>query len=164
MQVRRLERRDIPEACVLLNRIIALGGTTAHEMPFDDAGLAAYLMGPETLCCHVVLDDAGRVAGFQHLEPHAGLPEGCGDIATFTRRDDPVKGAGRALMAATVARARALGLREINATIRADNGPGLGYYRGMGFVERSATRGVPLADGRPVDRLHHRLALGETSG
>ncbi|MFD2855791.1 GNAT family N-acetyltransferase [Seohaeicola zhoushanensis] len=140
-EVRAMTPEDIPAACVLLNQIISLGGTTALEQLFDEVGLEDYLLGPSTILCHVVLDGAGAVAGFQHLGRRDDLPEGWADIASFTRRDDPLRGAGRALFAETLARAKELGIVAINATIRADNVPGLGFYRRMGFVQYDVSRG-----------------------
>ena len=47
----------------------------------------------------------------------------------------------------------------IDATIRADNRGGLAYYERMGFREQTRLLGVPLRDGRPVDRVRKRLDL-----
>lgn len=160
LPVRPMRAGDVPVACALLNQIIALGGTTAIETPLTEAMFAeAFLNGPNVICCHVVLDGQGVVAGFQGLARYDTLPPECGDIATFTRRTDPVKGAGRALFAATRDVARVVGLHQINATIRADNVPGLGYYAAIGFHDHAVTPAVPLTDGTPVDRLSRRYRL-----
>jgi len=155
-----MTQADVPAACAILNAIIAQGGTTAYEAPFDEAGFAAKHLGGDCLSCLVVEDGAGDVAGFQWLGTHKNLPASCGNIATFTRRDPPLKGAGRALMEETRKAALAAGLSQINATIRADNVPGIGFYTAMGFADHSVTPGVALADGTPVDRVHKRLDLG----
>ena len=63
------------------------------------------------------------------------------------------------MMAATLIASRAEGLSAIDAKIRADNVPGLGYYSAMGFQDRSLVRDVPLKDGTPVDRVIKRLTL-----
>ncbi|MBN8194872.1 GNAT family N-acetyltransferase, partial [Bacillus sp. NTK074B] len=81
-------------------------------------------------CCHVVTRD-GEPVGFQWLYRNTDLPQGWGDIGSFTRQVPRVPGAGRALFAATMARAQALRLETMNATIRADNVPGLAYYTKM---------------------------------
>ena len=150
---------DVPAATAILNEIIDRGGTTAHQVPLDVSEFTASHLGATMICCHVVLDDAGAVAGFQWLGVNPDLPADCGDIASFTRRTGPLRGAGRALFAATCAAARATGLARINATIRADNLPGLGYYTAMGFLDHSVTPAVPLRDGRPVDRVSKRFDL-----
>lgn len=160
--VRPMEIEDVPAACAILNEIIRIGGTTAHETAFSEEIFAqAYLLGADRICCHVVLDQAGAVAGFQWLGIHPGLPETCGDIATFTRRNPVLRGAGTSLFAATCAAARERGLTAINATIRADNVPGLGYYARMGFQEHDRRSSVPLKDGTPMDRVSKRFDLTE---
>lgn len=157
--VRAMQSCDVPAACVILNEIIAVGGTTAHQRPFDETGFARAHLGADHIVCHVVLDPQDVVAGFQWLGRNADLPRDCADIATFTRREPPLKGAGRALMAATHIAARAAGFAQINATIRADNVPGLGYYSAMGFRDHGLSPAVALDDGSRVDRIHKRLQL-----
>ncbi len=162
--VRPMMPEDVADACRILNDIIAAGGTTAHEIPFSEALFTqSYLTGADMICCHVALDDQGAVAGFQWLGTHDALPEDCADIATFTRRDPPLRGAGRTLFQETSKTAAALGLKAINATIRADNSPGLSYYGKMGFVDYSVDYGRPLRDGTPVNRISKRFHLGKGS-
>ncbi|KIC42816.1 hypothetical protein RA27_05615 [Ruegeria sp. ANG-R] len=158
--VRPMMKEDVADACAILNQIIEIGGTTAFETPFSDAlFVTSYLEGSDKVCCHVALDNKGQVAGFQWLGTRQGLPDSCADIATFTRRQPALKGAGRALFWETEKVARALGFTSINATIRADNTMGLSYYDKMGFRDFSVDYGVPLRDGTPVDRISKRLDL-----
>ena len=82
-----------------------------------------------------------------------------GDIATFDRIGSPVRGVSTTLFDATKAVAKEAGLTAINATIRADNVPGLGYYSKMGFVDYSVAKVVPLSDGTPVDRISKKYLL-----
>ncbi|WP_146345540.1 GNAT family N-acetyltransferase [Falsiphaeobacter marinintestinus] len=158
--VRAMEQGDVAEACALLNEIIAIGGTTAFQSAFDDSGFAtAFLTDNRVICCHVALDDAGHVAAFQWLGVNPNLPVDCADIASFARQTDPVKGAGRAMFAVTTKAALSEGYTQINATIRADNAPGLGYYTAMGFRDHDIARAKPLADGTRVDRVSKRFDL-----
>ncbi|WP_095589239.1 GNAT family N-acetyltransferase [Actibacterium ureilyticum] len=157
--VRPMTGEDVPAARAIMNDIIAAGGTTAYELPFDDAGFAAEHLGDTMVACHVVVDDAGQVAGFQWLGRHPGMAAEGAVISSFTRRDPPARGAGRALFQATEAAARAAGVAWIQARIRADNAPGLGYYSAMGFRDHDVTPGVPLRDGTPVDRVCKMFTL-----
>jgi L-amino acid N-acyltransferase YncA len=159
--VRPARSDDAPGLADLLNRIIGQGGTTALEDPFTPEALdQAYLTGPDVICCFVAVDPAsGQPQGFQTLGRYAGLPEGYGDIGTFTRVDGTQRGVGSALFAATSARAGRLGLTGINATIRADNAGGLRFYGRLGFRDHSVRRDAPLKDGTPVDRISKRYAL-----
>ena len=154
---------DATEMAALLNEIIAAGGTTAYEDPFDAAAMDAdYISSPDLVSCTVAESD-GRIVGFQGLFwPHDHgdpFPEGWAIIATFARRGMTGGGIGRALFAATLAAARAQGVRTLDATIRADNAGGLAYYARMGFTDYGRLVGVPLNDGTPVDRLRKRLDL-----
>jgi L-amino acid N-acyltransferase YncA len=157
--VRDARADDAPGLCDLLNAIVRAGGTTARmaEMTvpeFEDW----YISGAHVPCCQVAI--AGEVRlGFQGLSTFYPFPPGWADIGTFTRRDDPVRGVGTALFAATRARAAMLGFTVINATIRADNVPGLAYYAKLGFRDYKVDTGVPLADGRLVDRVSRRFDL-----
>jgi L-amino acid N-acyltransferase YncA len=163
LAVRPFDPDDAPALTDILNAIIAVGGTTAYQTPFTPQALAAaHLDGATVLCCHTALSN-GVPVGFQCLNRVPYLPGGWGDIATFTRRHAPVPGAGRALFAATLDRARALGLVALNATIRADNAPSLRYYAALGFVEYGLSPAVPLDDGTPVDRIRRRFDLAQAA-
>ena len=161
-----MQTGDLEEARALLNEIIAIGGTTAWETPLDAAAFGAVYSSanPDLVAIHVALDAEGAVAGFQWLARKATLPPDCADIATFARQNPVTKGVGTALFAATKAAARAAGFARINAQIRADNRPGLGYYAKMGFVDHDIVPAVPLRDGTPVDRIVKRFALAASEG
>ena len=161
LTVRPVTSADAPELAELLNAIIARGGTTALEQPFTPERLdEKYLTGPKVLSCVVAVDsETGRLEGFQTLitEPH--LPDGWGDIGTFTRVDGIQRGVGSALFAATRDRAKLRGLEAINAEIRADNSGGLTFYGKMGFEDYRVEHARPLADGTPMDRKFKRYGL-----
>lgn len=162
LDVRPVCRADADELADLLNAIIARGGTTALEDPFTGATLsAAYLLGPEVICCFVAVDpETGRLEGFQTLGRYPGLPDDIGDIGTFSRVGGTQRGVGSALFTATKAEAKAKGLSTINATIRDDNTGGLTFYGRMGFVDHDVIDGAPLKDGRKIGRVRKRYPLG----
>lgn len=151
--------QDAPAMADLLNRIIAIGGTTAHETPFTPQQiLHHYIEGAEPICCHLA-EDAQGLIGFQSVGHHPGLPAAWGDIGTFVSPDRQRSGAGAALFLATLAAARAAGLRVLNATIRADNVPGLGYYARRGFVDYAQDPDFRLKSGVRVGRVSRRFDL-----
>ena len=162
IEVRPAAQRDAPALCVILNEIIHQGGTTALQQPLSVATFDDYFIsGPDVIAC-AVAQDAGTdmLLGFQALSRDAELPAGWADIATFARLMPKVPGIGTALFAATLASARELKLLAINATIRADNASGLGYYTKLGFEDYAVAQGIRLLDGTPVDRLSKRYLLG----
>ncbi len=159
MIVRNAAPGDAGAMAALLNAIIVLGGTTAHQHPKTEAQVRAdYIDGPEALTC-VVAEEDGRVIGFQAVGVWPGLPEGWGDIGTFVAPGVQAKGTGAALFAATCAAVREKGLATLNATIRADNVPGLAYYGRIGFVDYAHDPDWALEDGRKVGRVSRRFDL-----
>ncbi|MEJ0066958.1 MAG: hypothetical protein WDM85_17375 [Caulobacteraceae bacterium] len=134
----------------LLNAIIARGGTTALEDPYTAEHFAdAYIDGPDVHCCFVAVDPAsGRLEGYQSLGRSRDLPASVGDVGTFARLGGARRGVGSDLFAATRARAAALGLAAINATIRADN------VGGPGLLRQAGLRGPFDHPGRPSEGRH----------
>jgi L-amino acid N-acyltransferase YncA len=161
IQIRPVQGIDAGELAVLLNEIIARGGTTALEEPLTaDTLAAAMLTGPDVVCCFVAVERAtGRLQGFQTLLRSDGLADDIGDVGTFARVGLTQRGVGTALFAATRTEAANKGLREINATIRADNTGGLAFYGRMGFVDHAVEHAVPLKNGARVDRISKRYSL-----
>lgn len=159
MIVRPATAQDATAMSDLQNRIIRIGGTTAHEVEHDAAYVEAhYISGPGVICCHLA-EDASGLIGFQSMGRHDALPEGWGDIGSYVNPDRQRTGAGAALFAATLVVARAAGVRVINATIRGDNAPGLGYYSRRGFVDYAHELEYRLKDGRRVGRISKRFEV-----
>ncbi|NKB52925.1 MAG: GNAT family N-acetyltransferase [Rhizobiaceae bacterium] len=158
--VRAVRLEDAAFLSALLNQIIERGGTTAHQKKLSQDEFARmYLENPRTVSCFVACLKDGTRLGFQHLDTNPKLPDDWLDIATFAKIDSPVRGIGTALFDATISAARQANMVAINATIRADNAPGLGYYSKMGFVDYAIIEAVPLADGTPVDRISKKYLL-----
>ena len=154
ISVRRAKPDDAAEMCDLLNEIIKQGGTTAHEDLFSEAQFIRHFITDEkVISCFVALDASNKIAGFQNMTHHQNLPEKWADIATFARQTAKVKGVGTALFEQSKSFARQNGFIAINATIRADNKGGLAFYNKMGFETYAETKGKPLKDGTPIDRI-----------
>jgi L-amino acid N-acyltransferase YncA len=147
-------RDHLSQMIDILNDIIEVGHFTAHRRRFDAQRMLDHYLEPAGLISCVVAIDSERVLGFQSLEwDHKDTDKTVGSIATFARLSNHRAGAAHALFAETCARARAAGVKKIDATIRADNVKGLGFYRSMGFKDVSIYRGVPMSDGVKVDRI-----------
>ncbi len=155
MIIRRAIPADAPAMADLLNEIIAIGGTTAHETAKSaEAVRCDYVDGPDVLSA-VVAEDGGRVIGWQSV----GLWQGEAHIGTFVQPGLQAKGAGAAMFALTCDIVRATGQRAIIASIRADNLPGLAYYARIGFVDFAHEPEFALKDGTVVGRVSRRFDL-----
>jgi L-amino acid N-acyltransferase YncA len=154
--------KDATAMAALLNEIIAIGGTTAYEEPFSSESMDHHYVSARNLIACTVAEQDGELLGFQGLfwpTEEDPLPSGWAFIATFARVGRTGGGVGRVLFAETVKAARGAGVRNIDATIRADNTSGLAFYGRMGFTDYGCVAGVPLKDGTLVDRIRKRFDL-----
>lgn len=149
MIVRKSLPEDATAMAALLNRIIAIGGTTAHQVAKSAETVRTdYIDGPDCITS-VVAERDGQIIGWQAI----GWWQGDAHIGTFVDPDVQAKGTGAALFAETLAVAKAAGLHEIHASIRADNVPGLAYYARIGFRDVAFDPEFALIDGTKVGRL-----------
>ena len=153
-KIRPATSADAPALAKILNDIIAAGGTTALETAVTASELDEhYISAPNCFICFIAEVFKGEAHGFQALVRSQRLPVGWADIGTFTRRNPFIPGVGTALFEHTKKAAVGLGIRAINATIRADNADGLRLYDKMGFRNYQLAPAVPLLDGTAVDRI-----------
>lgn len=146
---------DAEAMTAILNRIIAIGGTTAHETSKTDQQVRIdYVDGPEVLSS-VVAEVEGTIIGWQSVSRWQGEPH----IGSFVDPRVQARGAGAAMFDLTCQRLRGQGVSRIIASIRADNLPGLAYYARLGFVDVGQEPGFALSDGRVVGRVHRRFDL-----
>jgi L-amino acid N-acyltransferase YncA len=137
----------------ILNQIIAIGGTTAHETPKSaQQVLADYVTGPDVLSSVVTLVE-DRLIGWQSV----GRWQDEAHIGTFVAPDVQAKGAGAAMFALTCDTVQKAGVPYLVASIRADNEPGLRYYARMGFTDFASEPHFALSTGQIVGRIHRRL-------
>ena len=160
MIVRISSAADSAGMTMVLNAVIAEGGTTAHETPMTEAEVRDhYIDGPDVLSSVVALDGdiiiGWQSVGWWHDDPHIG---------TFVQPGLQAKGTGGSLFAATLGVLRAGDLDRIIAWIRADNAPGLAYYARIGFRDIGTDPQFALSDGRKVGRVHRRFDLEQTGG
>ena len=154
-EVRDMTRSDVPECTAILNHIIGLGGSTAHEDLFDEAGFAEYYCDDPKVANVVIY--GGRVVGFQAVFK---IEKGVFSIGSFTDQQAPVRGSGAAMFAKTQSDCRRLGGISIIAKITSDNVAGLAYYSKMGFQPDAVwPADFKRTDGTVVDRIVKRFNL-----
>ncbi|WP_429097676.1 N-acetyltransferase family protein [Aminobacter sp. BE322] len=141
LHVRAALPQDASAMARILNKIIEIGGTTAHREHFDENRIIDYFISPKLgISCFVALERS-QLLGFQSLEwsdpdwPGDRLPAGWGIVATYVDPHVHKKGAGRALFANTVEAAKKAGVSFIDATIRRENTVGQAFYEGIGFTD-----------------------------
>ncbi len=153
--VRQSRPEDAAAMTAILNRIIEIGGTTAHEVPRTETEVRRdYIDGPGVQTS-VVAEVGGQVVGWQSV----AIWHGESHIGSFVQPGLQAGGVGAALFALTCKLARIAGLTRIEAAIRADNVPGLAYYARIGFADIAQEPGFALQDGRVVGRVHRRFIL-----
>jgi L-amino acid N-acyltransferase YncA len=155
MLIRPATPADAPAMTAILNAIIAIGGTTAHEEPKSEATmLHDYISSPDVLAASIAEVD-GTLIGWQSTGWYHGNPE----IGTFVQPGTQARGIGAQLFALTCATLRSAQITHIIATIRADNVPGLAYYARMGFRDIAHDPDYALSTGQKVGRIICRIDL-----
>lgn len=146
---------DAHAMCDVINPLIVEGTTTAHRTLFDAKRAVAHYIEPEDYISCQVAVSANRLVGFQSLQwrDRDGLPDRTAEIASFVAHDQHGRGIGHLLFAATLEAARKAKVVVIDATIRADNVPGLAFYSKLGFIDHTLHKQRPLSDGTLVDRV-----------
>lgn len=155
MIIRDARPEDATAMAEVLNAVIALGGTTAHEVPVSEAQVLDHYISGSDVLSSVVAEVEGRVIGWQSV----GIWQGEPHVGTFVQPGLQAKGAGAKMFALTVARLRARGVDRIIAWIRADNVPGLAYYARLGFRNIGGDPEFALSDGTRVGRVYRRFDL-----
>lgn len=150
INIRPAQPADASAITILLNKIIAQGGTTAYEEPFDEAKTLSIIQSPSLICSFVatVSTEEKELVGFQFLEwsdpnwpGEDRFPADWGIIATFVDVGQQGKGIGRGLFDTTAAMARSChGCNVIDATIRNYNTGGQAFYSKMGFVDYKSNK------------------------
>lgn len=164
MLVRLADPKDAQGMVDVINPLIKRGDTTAHQTPFTVERITNHYIQPENLLsCHVA-SEGETILGFQALmwanDPvNDPMPDGWAYIASFVSDNSAGKGIGHQLFEATKQLAKTAGAVAIDATIRADNIPGLGYYSKIGFVDYDRLIAVELSDGRRIDRIRKKFVL-----
>lgn len=164
--IRQATKINAASMCDMLNPIIKTGGSTAHINLFTPERMQEhYIAPPRGISCFFAESD-GQILGFQALEwadpkwdKIDPIPEDWAIIASFVSNKSRGLGVGRALFSKTLKRARLEKMAAIDATIRADNVSGLGFYSALGFVDYERVSNVALSDGTQVDRIRKKFML-----
>ena len=154
--VRDATAADAEAIVQILNPIIAARLYTALDTPFTVDQERVFLERFPARGVWKVAVAAGRVVGFQVLEPFATYTHAFDHVATLGTFVDLAlrrQGIARGLFPATFAAARAKGYEKIFTFVRADNPAALSAYVAHGFRAIGTARRHAKIDGRYVDEI-----------
>jgi L-amino acid N-acyltransferase YncA len=158
--VRRDDIGDAAGIAEVLNSVIAEGRYTAITGHWTPEAEMAFLqsLGPRSEA--FVAEVAGRVVGFQVIEPFAAYTSAMDHVAilgTYVCTDFRGRGIGHRLAQATFAFAREQGYEKAVIYVLAHNEGGLAYYRRLGFVEKGVLARQTRIDGAYHDEVFMEL-------
>ena len=157
VEVRPLRRDDWPAVAAIFAEGIATGYATFETVvPSWTEWDAAHLREHR-----LVAEHDGDVVGWCALVPYSrrAVYRGVGEESVYVAERARGRGAGRALLAAVVASARAGGLWTLQAGIFPENEASLALHRALGFREVGRRERIGRLDGawRDVILLELRL-------
>ncbi len=157
VEVRPLVASDWAAAAAIFAEGIATGNATFEtDVPAWEDWDARHLHGHR-----FVAELAGVVAGWIAVVPYSSreVYHGVGEESVYVAERVRGQGAGRALMEAVIASARAGGLWTLQAGILPENEPSLALHRALGFREVGIRERIGQLDGvwRDVVLLELRL-------
>lgn len=154
MRIRDATDADCDRIAAIWNPVIrdtAFTFTTEEKTP---EGLRA-MLAAKRASGHpfLVVETAGEVTGFATYGQFRAGPGYAGTMehTVICAEAARGRGAGRALMAALEARARACGVRILVAGVSADNPAGIAFHARIGFAEVARLPGVGWKWGRARD-------------
>jgi L-amino acid N-acyltransferase YncA len=161
--IRPARRDDITEAAGIaevLNSVIAEWRLTALTGHFTPEAELAFLKGLGPRSELFVALVAGRVVGFQVIEPFAAYTSTMDHVSilgTYVLAGFRGKGIGRRLAETTLDFAQAEGYEKAVIYVLADNEGALAFYGSMGFEERGVLRRQTKIDGVYHDEVFMEL-------
>jgi dephospho-CoA kinase len=161
--VRRDDIRDAAGVADVLNTVIAEGHYTALTGHWTPEAEQAFLQSLRPRSEVLVADVAGRIVGFQVIEPFVTYTLTMNHVAhfgTYVHPDYRGRGIGRRLAEATLEFARKHGYEKAVIYVLADNLGGLAYYRSLGFEEKGVLTRQTKIDGVYHDEVFMELHFG----
>jgi putative acetyltransferase len=137
VRARPARLKDAGAFAHVIEVVAAEGGSILTEPPFEAAAFEARVLdtieagGPDAL--FVVEDEDGAVVGNLGLHPYPGN-EGLAALGMSVLPHARGRGAGRALMDAAIAHARAQGWHKLTLEVFPDNVPAVCLYLSTGFA------------------------------
>jgi L-amino acid N-acyltransferase YncA len=138
---------------------------------YATTSFAAYPNGPVPLpffsllregsLCSLVLDDAGRVAGFGNLKPFLPFPafKKTGMLTYFVAPEYTGQGLGTRILGRLTEDARNMGIKVLVANMSSKNEASIRFHKHHGFSMAGNLAGVGEKFGEPFDVLWMQRAV-----
>lgn len=166
MRVRDATPADLPAITAIYGHHVLHSTGTFEETPPDAAEMAARIARVQDAGFPwlVAEEEGGAVLGFGYcapFRPRAAYRHTAED-SVYVRDDIRGQGVGKALVAEVLARAEAMGIRQMVAVIGdAENVGSIGLHISLGFRQVGVLKAVGMKFGRWVDVVQMQRALGE---
>lgn len=155
---------DVPAIVDIYNHEVLHATSTFDTVPVTVQARMAWLEAHDPVRRPVIVAElAGRIAGYASL---SNWSERCAyaraaEVSVYVHRDARGQGAGRALLAELIARARVAGLGVLLARICTESHVSLALHRILGFTPIGTMRRVGEKFGRILDIELYDLQLDQ---
>lgn len=146
----------------VLNNVIAQRRHTALDGHWTAKAELAFLQSLGPRAGLFVAEVAGRIVGFQIVEPFAAYTptmDHVGLMGTYVHSETRRHGIGRRLARASLAFSNAQGFEKIVIYVLVHNRAAIAYYGSLGFEARGLLRGQTKIDGVYHDEVFMELYL-----
>lgn len=163
IRIRDAREEDIPQIAAIYRTHVLTGTATFEETPPDEAEMARRLeavhaSGHFWLCA----ERDGGVVGYAYATQHKARSayRFTAEDSIYLRPEVGGRGIGTRLLTGLIARASALGFREMLAVIGdSANAGSIGLHRKLGFRHVGTARGIGWKFGQPVDVVYMQKSL-----
>ncbi|WP_191082871.1 GNAT family N-acetyltransferase [Roseococcus microcysteis] len=156
---------DLPGITAIYAHHVLTGTGTFEETPPGEAEMGQRLAKVQKGgCAWLVAEQDGGVVGYGYFAPFRDRSayRFTAEDSIYVRDDQRGMGVGKALVQALLARAEALGFRQMIAVIGdSENVGSIGLHAALGFRQVGLMRAVGLKFGQWVDVVTMQRALGE---
>lgn len=161
LHVRPATRADLEAINAIYNHYVASSTCTFQLDPEPISGRTAWFDAHGPAHPIMVAAEDGEVIGWASLSPYNSR---CGyrttvEDSVYVRHDRHGRGAGRALLADLIERARALGHHTIIAGIAGDQRASVALHERFGFTQVACLREVGFKFDRWLDVVYLQLLL-----
>ena len=161
IEIRLAARADLGAINAIYNYFVLHSTCTYQTEPSTEAERAAWFGAHGENHPVTVAVRGGEIVGWASLSkfhPRAAYSQTV-ENSVYVRHDAHGQGVGRALLADSIARARAIGHHTIIAGISADQTPSVELHRKLGFIEVARLREVGYKFDRWLDVVYMQLIL-----